>query len=364
MKTQQAERLSDGGSSESAREITFSGSRHEAGRQHGQACTRQIREELTAALARCGRGGTHGPSDLFRRVKAFVPWIRRHLPGYLDEVAGLGAGAGIGEDAALFLAVSDGLLVPPQGDCTSLYAGPASTVDGQIFLGQTKDTPAQDGRYSVMRWRYREGLEMILLNYAGWLANIGITSRGLALCGNSLYSRDHHAGELPFSLLKRACLESRTAEEARQFAEAGDWPDGFLAVADRGGSGVFIELVSGMAAVKELGGGCAGHANTILSPEHRHLDRSPEKSPTSKSRQVCVDRLLAEGVGAHSEETLRGILCGHTGHPGEICRHAERPSDIRTTAAVLASPSEGWLDVGIGYPCQVEFFRYQLPPEK
>ena len=341
-------------------EVTFQGSRHEVGRLHGAAFSVAIRRELQLALTLHGGKESSDPAQLFARTKAFAPWMRRHLPGYLAEVEGLAEGAGLSVDAALFLAVSDGLQPHPNGDCTSFYCGPESSRDGSVFLGQTKDTPPRDGRYFVMRFRYDDGPEMLLLNYAGWLANIGMTSYGVALCGNALYANTQTPDCLPFALLKRAILESPDVARARQFVESGLWQDGCLGLADRSGRGVFIELILGRPHYLEMTGEARGHANSILTPEHRNLDCSASASPCSSTRQQTVDRILQAPSGSITDETLRNLAANHENAPHSICRHPRTPEGTRTTAALVANVSEGWMDVALGLPCSTPFQRHFL----
>jgi isopenicillin-N N-acyltransferase like protein len=343
-----------------APESIFRGSRKEVGRLHGRTFSVQVRRELSLALESCCRDFSLDTEAMLAHTKRFVPWIRRNLPQLMPEVEGLAEGAGISEDAALFLVVSDGLRSSPDGNCTSFYCGAESTADGSVFLGQTKDTPPRDGRYFVMRWSYDDGLEMIVLNYAGWLANIGMTSHGVGLCGNSLYAKEHARECRPFSLLKRGILESRNVSEAMQYVEVGGWQDGCLGVADQSGKAAFVELILGRSHCRRMTGEAVGHANSIQTPELRHLDRSAEASACSLTRQKTVDRILAEGTGRITEKSLRALLADHEQKPESICRHPKPGDENRTTAAFLANLSAGWMDVAIGNPCSTAFHRHRV----
>ena len=347
------------GSRTDATAATFAGSSHEVGYEHGKTFAGQIRRELELALALHSRSACNS-EPLFAKAKSLAPWIRQNLPGYLDEVRGLAEGAGLCEDAALFLATSDGLRPNTEGSCTSFYCGPASTQDGSVCVGQTKDTPPREGRYHVMRFRYQNGPEMILLNYAGWLANIGITSRGLGLCGNALYVSKQAPEYLPFSLLKRAILQCSSMDEARQFIEATAWQDGFLSIAARTGEAIFVELILGRAHCRIIKGEAQGHANSILTTEYQHLDRSAEDSPCSSRRQKTVEQALQEETGRISSKFLRTLLADHRNAPDSICRHAQTPTENRTTAAFIANLSKGWMDIAVGHPCTAQFHRHQL----
>jgi isopenicillin-N N-acyltransferase-like protein len=64
---------------------------------------------------------------------------------------------------------------------------------------------------------------------------------------------------------------------------------------------------------------------------------------------------------------LKQFLADHEGYPTSICRHPHAGPDHpsvsargRTTASLIAEPSQGRLHVTRGNPCQVPYATYHL----
>jgi len=338
----------------------FSGTRYDTGRFHGRHCRAGIHKELANALRVTAEHFSTDEQGAMRSVSRYRPWVKQHLPRLLPEIRGIADGSGISEEAAFFLALWNGLKPSPKSDCTSLYCGKAVTADKSVYIGQTKDTPPQDGRYRVMHFNYSDGLELILLNYPGWIANVGITSNGIGFTGNALYSRQPPAEFVPCSLLLRAILESSSSAEILQYVEAEPWQDGCLQIGTRSDNAYCVEFLSGRAFIRGITDTSNGHANSILTPEMQHLDCSDKGLPCSQKRQETITQLLEKSPQKPGPDLIRMMLSDHRNSPESICHHAQSAQATRTTAAFYANLSLGWMDVAIGYPCVTPFVRHQL----
>ncbi|MEO6907164.1 MAG: C45 family autoproteolytic acyltransferase/hydrolase, partial [Abditibacteriaceae bacterium] len=171
----------------------WSGSPFEIGLRHGRALCAQIRSEYEPALrefAQCCRQSEGQVLDGL--VRHLEPIFQQYVPHAVEEIQGLAQGSELSFPQAFFAATRDGLAFPSQndialddGECTAVVCGKGTTQNGEVLIGQTKDTCAPLERYHIMRLDYSDGRRSIVLNYPGWCANIGLTSHGLCFTGNS-----------------------------------------------------------------------------------------------------------------------------------------------------------------------------------
>ena len=77
------------------------------------------------------------------------------------------------------------------------------------------------------------------------------------------------------------------------------------------------------------------------------------------ARQERAEEMLQEGYGAHTLDSLYGILADHTGVPQPLCRHgSETPGE--TVFSVLADVTNRTLRIGAGNPCTAEFQAFSF----
>ncbi len=344
-------------------EHTFRGSHFEIGRLHGAQLQRRIVGEMQAAWSRLAPGsgvGWEGYIAAFQRQ--CLPWVRHHLPQVEKEVEGLAHGGGFSFAEAFFAAFHGGASpLVPEGDCTAFYCGREATREGRIYLGQTKDTPTPATRYVTMRLDYLDGPEVILLNYPGWIANLGLTSRGIAFTGNARYATAGGRAGLPLSLLKKAILEARSLPDLEPLMERDAWQDGALLMADRKGYALCVEFIHGKGNLVRPGAGVFAHTNTILEPAARGADLSATASPSAASRLRAAHAFLERTSPEHDTESLRRLARDHSGWPGSICLHSEaHPGESATTAAMIADLERGRIEIAVGQPCGATFVPYDL----
>ncbi len=346
-------------------EYHFHGSHFEIGKLHGASLRERIAGEMRTAWEALSQGsplGWEGYMEAFHR--RHHPWVQRLLPRALEEVAGLAEGAGLNFAEAFFAAFHGGAApLGPSEECTAFYCGRAATRGRRIYLGQTKDTPTPPERYVTMRLDYREGPHAVLLNYPGWVANIGMTSHGIAFTGNARYAAPGGLPGHPLSLLKKAILEARSLEQIRTLAEAGPWQDGALLVADCHGGAFCAEFIQGRAFLHCPGEGVFAHSNTVLAPAAAASDTSPQRSPSAASRLRAARAFLERRAPFHDVESLRALTRDHDGAPLSICLHPSGRYHGSTTAAMLVELDAGRVHVAVGQPCRSPFAVYRVPAQ-
>lgn len=343
----------------------WQGSPFEIGRQHGQTLRSAIIDEYNRSLGMlCERSGYSESHYLARHRAQFETVFQDLVPRAVEEIRGLAQGAGLPYDLAFFAATRDGIKTPePRDGCTAFYAGHKVTASGNILLGQTKDTGAPLSRYRVMKLRYSDGQSTVVLNYAGWVANIGLSSNGMAFTGNSLYAQASKEETVPFTLLKRLTMEKNTVGEVLQAIKGFSFENGCFTIADKYGAAVCLEWVAGKCAQTDISGRTFGHANRILAPDLQvhedSFDSGNCELDSSRERQETVQRLLDEKKGAIDMATLKSIAGDHAACPQAICRHEEAGWG-KTTAAYVADLNAGRIQICLGNPCSADWSEYSL----
>lgn len=339
------------------------GSAYAIGVQHGQTLARQIDAECRPALeAAVAASGTDTAGFLKRYLERYEPVFQKHVPRAIDEIHGLADGSGLGYPLAFFAATRDGAKLPgPEPDaCTAFYCAADTTADGHVLLGQTKDTDAPLERYHVMRRTYDDGLAVLTLNYPGWIANIGLNSRGVGCTGNSLYARPADVETVPFSLVRYLVAEAEAVAAIARRLDELPMENGCMTIADAAGDAVCLESVAGRRDCRRIAGQAFGHANSVLCPELVSEQDAAPRSPSSPCRQRNMQRLLDEGRGRLSATTMQAILSDHTDRPRSICLHPAADDPITTTAAMIADCTARTVAVAVGQPCEQPFVTYPV----
>ena len=96
------------------------------------------------------------------------------------------------------------------------------------------------------------------MNYPGWIANLCLTSDGLATTGNSLYAAAPDKPTAPGSFLKRLVMEKRSTQEVLDAIRGMTFENGCIMVGDRSGHMVCIELAAGRVNIRDVSGQAFG----------------------------------------------------------------------------------------------------------
>lgn len=340
----------------------FTGTAYEIGRQHGEALRGKIVEEFAIIVKRVAdEFGLSVERFLNRVQERYEPIFRHRVPIGMEEVRGIAAGTGLTFKEAFFCATRDGLKRTPVTACTSFCCASQTTADGSVLLGQSKDTGMSTERYHIMRYAYDSGRRMVVLNYPGWIGNIGLTSDGMSLAGNSLYGQSPGNETVPYSLLKRLMLEKSSVREVLEQIDGLSFENGNFVLGDASGHLVNIESVAGRLGIRDVSAGAFGHANSILSGALKPLENETLGSPSSPTRQRNIQRQLDLHAGELSVDVLRTILKNHDDYPSSLCLHSHDGEPHHTTAAFAADLTHLTIDIAIGNPCGNPFIRYALP---
>jgi isopenicillin-N N-acyltransferase-like protein len=338
----------------------WSGSPFEIGRNHGRTLKEQIIiENGPAAHALANKLNLSLSAALTRIVEIYEPLYHEHFPTAIEEIKGITSGANLSYPFAFFSAIRDGLGVNVE-QCTSFVCGSNTTKEGNLLIGQTKDTLLSIGRYHFMKYEYESGRRLFILNYPGWAANMTLTSDGMAFTGNSLYAESPTGKTVPFSFLKRAVMEKSSVSEFLKTIEGLSFQNACFLVADRTGKAICIESVAGKMNIRDVSNSAFGHANSILSGELKSLEDPAQVSISSESRQKNIQRSLDSLSGRITVEELKKVTADHTDYPLSICRHPFEQDPSSTTAAIIMDITNLEAHVALENPCCHAFETYKL----
>ena len=168
-----------------------------------------------------------------------------------------------------------------------------------------------------------DGTRIMGLAGAPYLLMLGMNSHGVGNVSNSVHSNDNRIG-VPNTFVRRATLEARTLEEARD--------RGLLAARARGTNQFFADAggrlwdletsATAHALMDHTGAGFMAHTNHYVSPELRPFEGYA--GGESEVRLSTAERLLREGVAAGEDplELVARVLRTHEPSPAEaICGH-------------------------------------------
>jgi isopenicillin-N N-acyltransferase like protein len=210
------------------RTLLLTGSPRERGLAHGEA----LRPTILSGMARWKDAiqATVGIAiddylDDFTARTNFLPAIERWAPHLLEEVRGIGEGAGISfRDAYAYQLMDEEWLfrtdlirsLQPLEHCSmvGLFGGGTPSI-----LAQNMDLPKYyDDTQALLRMRDdSRDLESLVFTAAGIIGTTGLNSRSIGICCNTLAQLTHASYGLPVGFIVRRVLESVTLDDASAF---------------------------------------------------------------------------------------------------------------------------------------------------
>jgi isopenicillin-N N-acyltransferase-like protein len=353
--------------------VQASGTRFEIGYQHGCAVDDLVKGTLEWSFGELAVAGMSRDRALSGALR-LLDIVRAHTPHLAEEVEGIAAGAGISVAEAavintryelLFLDNARPYLVAPKGECTLFGVEAVRTRDGAPIIGQNVDLGPESRPFWIMLCVRPEGAPRILTaTLAGMLAQEGVNSAGLALCGSMVRSRGWRSGYPSRKFLRRWVLEQPSVEAAIGIIRSAPprASSHNLMLADSGGAIADIETTIDDVAVLRPVAGRLTHANHYLSPRTCG-ENGPMGEYVANSTARCdrMKLLLSLVEGSFTAREAVGLLQDHVGSARAICRHAERDEyGSETNVAVIAEPAKRCLHVAFGPPCESPFATYQL----
>jgi isopenicillin-N N-acyltransferase-like protein len=342
-----------------------SGTPHELGRQHGEACREQIGQFLEHSYRSIGEYKQQDRATLRARAESFVPSIKGFIPDAIAEMEGIAAGANVSFAEIVLLNVRTELTLGDAGlsdGCSSIGFLTSRTDNDSTIIAQNQDVSDwMTDVGAVLRVAPRDKPAFIMFTWAGVIGYPGFNEHGVAFVQNQLYTEGWRVGVSHYPL-KRRILECRNLAEvldimqATTFSSAGNYlmVDGDNRLVD-----AEIAAPHGIGVVESTDDTLA-HTNNILSPELEQFDTYQSQLPDSAPRCARAEQLTSTADRVSANDVMQ-MMSDHEGYPRSICRHNDGTSEsIETVASYVMEPQQGRLHVSYGNPCENGYSAYTL----
>lgn len=357
--------------------VTARGGRYEVGLAHGEQARDLVHGTLAWSLQQLSTGGV-GHEEARTRASGLLPHIVRSVPELLEECHGIADGAGLPlidvviVNARYELLFLTGSSAPRPGvagaECSLVGIAGHRSASGSPVIGQNVDLGA-DARslWILLDAAPDDAPRVLTVTMAGMLAQEGLNSAGLALCGSMVRSSDWREGLPTRKFLRRKVLEQPTV--ARAIAVIAQAPQRAsshnLMLADDS-TVVDVETTAGRVGVNAPKEGVICHTNHYLHAEFEGENAGlGAYLENSSARWRTLERGMGSRTGSLGVADVKAILADHSGGANAVCRHAERDAYRgETNVAVVLEPSSRAMHVAFGPPCVTPFHTYVLPADR
>lgn len=344
--------------------ITAKGSHYEIGLQYGRACAERISGFSRNLFRVTGTRFSLTPDEILARVRPYQAFGYEYAPHLMEEIRGIGDGAGLGFDEAFFLNARGELTYEREVEqCTSFALAKGRTRDGQVLVAQHVDMIPENADLGIILHLVPDdGPRILTWTIAGCVGQTGINSYGLARCGNGLFSKGIRRG-LPAQLVFRLLLEQASVDSALGlFQRLERTKASNYLLGDASGAVANIEASASDFRVSRMVDGFIAHTNHFLHPDMLGHENVPERpDDIKKNSAIRLDR-IRELPAAHErprDEDVIAFLGDHAGFPNSICSHVHPGATcFQTVTSILAKPAEGRLLACNGNPCTQAYQVY------
>ena len=296
----------------------------------------------------------------------FLPFVRRYLPQYLEELEGMAEGSGqpfekllVPNCAEEFTCPVDDAVRAPGAEhpgCGHYCTAVAVMTGDRHLVGHNMDWYVVDVDKNVLfDLTTPDGTRIVTIAGVPYLPILGMNSHGVAYVGNSVYCNDGREG-VPNVFVRRWALEAKSLEEAAARAAMPARARGSNHLfGDRDGRIWDLET-SARGAVLTEHEGRAAHTNHYVAPamgffEGRHGTESPR-------RLADAEAGLAAGLDAGDDPraVVEAVLRRHIGRTEGVCSHADEAlplgEQVMTVASMVCDLDAMELHACAGPPCE------------
>lgn len=343
-----------------------SGTHRQLGQQHGEQAKQHIHAHLEymCSTMRVSR------AQLRERAGRFQSLFQTHCPHLLEEIQGLGQGAGIAFADALAVNIRGALNATRDGGCTAFVVSERGTADRQILSGQNSDMfPAMIPLAYVLHLKPKDKPEVLMWTFGGMIGYHGINSVGVGHFANDVGGGPQPRFGMPHYPVKRLMLESATVGAAeRHLRDVPLWANGNYVVHD--GSGAILDVeatTAGPQRVTDDGRGFIAHSNHFVCAKYATDANHRASAADSFPRLRRINELIAAKFGRLGVANFQTFLRDRAGDPNGICRFAQTTDPTAdwtkagiTVASIIAEPALRQLHIAVGNRADTPFVVYRM----
>lgn len=326
------------------------GSHRELGRQHGEQASAKIKAHLDYMMA----SGKLTRESLNRRALKFEPLFSKYCPHLVDEMRGLGEGAGITFAEALAVNIRGEIANAKEEGCTA-YA----VKQREIIAGQNSDmSPEIPPLAYVLHLKPVDKPEVLIWTFGGMIGYHGINSAGIGHFANALGGGPASRFAMPHYPVKRMMLECRDKDQVLELL--GRVPlasNGNYVLCDAKNILDVEATAAGPEVLSDSGRGYIAHTNHFVCSRYAKKENFDKSWKDSFPRLDRMNELLASKRGAAKVEDLKRFLSDHNGTPTSICRHDGASC---TVASIISEPARRRMHVAVGNPCESRYATYSM----
>jgi isopenicillin-N N-acyltransferase-like protein len=359
--------------------VEVAGSPRERGRQYGEAARERVKQSVAHYSQQLAATGLSS-DEIGALVARFEPVISGFDPAYLDEMRGIGEGAGVDYEGVVLVNARTEIVklalrrqrgeADPDG-CTGLVALPQATRDGRLIHAQNWDWKVECAETSVaLKIRRSDGPDILTFTEAGGLARSGLNAAGIAITANYLEcDRDYRRLGVPLALIRRKVLEQAHLALAMRAVYATEKSAANnMIVSHAEGVAIDFECAPDETFQVHAERGLIVHANHFQSPValSKLKDTGVANSPDSLYRDLRVRGALEPALGAITRETVKAALFDDFETPWSVCRPPRRGLGggvYATVAMIVMEPALGIMEVAMLPAQNRSFQRFELDME-
>lgn len=335
---------------------TARGTHRQLGREHGEQAARQINAhvELMCAQQRMSK------EQLRRQAARFQPAFERYCPHLLEEMRGLGEGAGVTCEEAMACNIRAELHYAPAAGCTAYAIKARGTKRREMIVGQNSDMDSEVTPLAyVLHLQPQNKPEVLTYTFGGMLGYHGFNSLGVSKFENALGGGPPSRFGMPHYPVERMMYECRNLEEVFDLLRKMpvEYNVNYLMSDGRGNIADIESTTEGPQILRDPGAGYLVHTNHYLSGRFATADNFKRSLPDSFPRLERIHSLIEPRYGSITVDDIQHFLSDHSGYPSSICRHDQ---SMRTVASLIAIPAQRILHVAAGNPCQNRYVTYTI----
>ena len=303
------------------------------------------------------------------KAMRYVDFLTKDYEDLLDEIRGIGKGAGVDFEDMMVLNTRYELLKFPIQECTTFALMPETTANHHTYLGMNWDNVSwMQGSSVLLQVDEQNGMKYLCMTEAGQLIRHGMNNYGIGLGTNNLLSTgDKDELGVPTNFMRRRVLTSKSLEEAVESVNRAPRSISCNLLGGSRGDASDLEVNPIRQIELKPVDGILTHAN------HFRAYRQICRTHSGNFRDVRLYSLLERKKGtidvAYMQECLKDHFKADPTTHEAICKHAPLPNESVgadpgsisvTIASQIYDLDSGEAYICCGAPCCGNYKHYEL----